>query len=111
MLFALSAQSRGYRVLYFGPDLPLQQVERVIQRSGARAVIMSARTPVTKKQDAELAALTKKTDVPVMLGGLASDQAIPEFETAGGVRLGSLVSVGVQLLISRVDVHSGANSL
>jgi DNA-binding transcriptional MerR regulator len=109
MLFALSAQFRGYRVLYFGPDLPLEQVKLIVERSGARAVILSAREPLIEDQDRELAALAEHCPVPVMLGGQASDKPVPVFEAAGGARLGSQILVALQVLTSRVDVHSGGS--
>jgi DNA-binding transcriptional MerR regulator len=109
MLFALSAQSRGYRMLYFGPDLPLGQVPLIVERSGARAVILSNRAPLTEDQERQLAELTAQCPVPVMLGGQASDEPIPAFESSGGVRLGSRILVALQVLTSRLDVHSGGS--
>jgi DNA-binding transcriptional MerR regulator/methylmalonyl-CoA mutase cobalamin-binding subunit len=109
MLFALSAQSRGYRVLYFGPDLPLEQVRLIVERSSARAVILSARESLVEDQDRALAALAEHCSDPVMLGGQASDKPVPAFESAGGVRLGGRILVGLQVLSSRLDVHSGGS--
>jgi DNA-binding transcriptional MerR regulator len=109
MLFALSAQSRGYRVLYFGPDLPLEQVPLIVQRSGARAVILSNRAPLHEDQDRQLATLTKHCSVPVMLGGEASDNPIPAFESVGGICLGARILVALQVLTSRLDVHTGGS--
>jgi DNA-binding transcriptional MerR regulator/methylmalonyl-CoA mutase cobalamin-binding subunit len=108
MLFALAAQSRGYSVLYFGPDLPLGQVPLIVQRSAVKAVILSARAPLSEDQCKDLAALTKSTAVPVMLGGQAGDNPIPVLEAVGGVRLGSRISVALHVLASRVGAHSGA---
>ncbi|MEW8038026.1 MAG: MerR family transcriptional regulator [Candidatus Thiodiazotropha sp.] len=109
MLFALSAQSRGYRVLYFGQDLPLEQIPLIVERSGARAVILSARMPLTEDQERQLAALSRQSAVVAMLGGQASDRPLPAFEAAGGVRLGSRMLAAIQVLVSRVDVHSGGS--
>ncbi len=107
MLFALAAQSRGYRVLYFGPDLPLGQVLPVVERSGVRALVLSAVTPLSEDQDNELAELSGHATIPVMLGGECSNGSAQAFESAGGVRLGSRISVALHLLASRVDVYSG----
>ncbi|MBT2971686.1 MAG: hypothetical protein B6D72_02875 [gamma proteobacterium symbiont of Ctena orbiculata] len=109
MLFALSAQSRGYRVLYFGQDLPLEQIPQIVERSGARAVILSAREPLIEDRERQLAALSRQSGVPAMLGGQASDKPLPTFEAAGGIRLGSRMLAALQVLVSRVDVHSGGS--
>jgi DNA-binding transcriptional MerR regulator len=106
MLFALAAQSRGYGVLYFGPDLPLAQIPLIVRESAVRAVILSARTPLIEDQDRALAGLSEQSTVPLMLGGQASDTPLPNFESAGGVRLGSRLSVALHLLTSRVAVHA-----
>jgi DNA-binding transcriptional MerR regulator len=107
MLFALAAQSRGYRVLYFGPDLPLEQVPPVVERSGVRAMILSAKSALSEDQDSKLAELSRHSTIPVLLGGECSDRSAPVFESAGGVRLGSRISMALHLLTSRVDVPSG----
>ncbi|MES9994160.1 MAG: MerR family transcriptional regulator [Candidatus Thiodiazotropha sp.] len=108
LLFALSAQSRGYRVLYFGQDLPLEQIPLIVESSGARAVVLSARTPLTEDQERELATLTEESNLPVLLGGQASDKRLAVFEAAGGLRLGSRILAALQVLSSQVEVHSGA---
>jgi cobalamin-dependent methionine synthase I len=106
MLFALAAQSRGYRVLYFGPDLPLGQVPLIVQKSAVRAAILSARTPLLEDQERALAELSEQAVVPLLLGGQASDNPLPAFESARGVRLGSRISMALHVLTSRVAVHS-----
>ncbi len=107
LLFAISALTRGYRVLYFGPDLPLEQIAPVLERSGARAVVLSVRMPPRGKGEEELAELTRTIPAPLMLGGNGSDQPLPAFEAAGGIRLGSRIAVAMQVLGSHIPVHSG----
>ena len=102
LLFSLSALSRGYRVLYLGADLPLTQVPLVLERSAARGVVMSAHNTIGEDAQTELAALTRSLRVPLMLGGLCSDQPLGVFENAGGVRMGSRVSMALQVLGSHV---------
>jgi methanogenic corrinoid protein MtbC1 len=111
MLFALAAQSRGYRVLYFGADLPLAQVPLIVQGSAVRAVILSSRTPLTEDQERALAELSEQSVVPLLLGGQASDNTLPVFESAGGIRLGSRISVALHVLTSRVAVHTAGDGL
>lgn len=110
MLFAIAAMTRGYRVLYFGPDLPLEQIEPVVKKSGARAVVLSAREPLDGQDDEQLAGMIGKAGVPVFLGGNAADVGVPAFEAAGGVRLGSRISAALQVLTARVEVHGAGSS-
>ncbi len=102
LLFSLSALSRGYRVLYLGADLPLTQTPLVVERSAARGVVMSSRNRIDAQMQAELAKLARSLGVPLMLGGPYSDQPLELFENAGGVRLGSRISVALQVLGAQV---------
>ncbi len=105
MLFSLSALTRGYRVLYLGSDLPLDQIAVVVKRSGARGVVLSARTGLNSSLHGELAGLARTLGVPLLLGGLASDQLLPAFEGAGGIRLGSRIAIGLKVLGTHVPAH------
>lgn len=108
LLFSLSALSRGYRVLYLGVDLPLSQIPLVLERSAARGVILSSRTPIDAQMEKELASLAAGLKVPLMLGGPCSDDELSLFDKAGGVRLGSRIQVALELLASRVALFSGS---
>lgn len=89
---------RNYRVLYLGADLPLESMPTVINRSGSRCVVLSAKTKVDRSQQQLLVELLSRIEVPLLLGGHASDQPLPLFEQAGGVRLGSRIAVALQVL-------------
>ena len=110
MLFALSALARGYRVLYFGADLPLDQLSYITQRSAAKAVVLSAQTVIDESAKAGLSALTKELKTPVFIGG--SDELIDTevFQAGGGILLGSNVSVALKVFESHVPAYSAARS-
>ncbi len=110
MLFSISALTRGYRVLYFGADLPLEQIPPVVRRSGVRGVVLASREEIDETMDVQLTALLSQVDVPVLLGGQASDQAIPAFEAGGGVRLGSRIAIALRVLGSRVPVYGNGDA-
>ncbi len=105
MLFSLAALARGYRVLYLGGDLPPAQIPVVVRRSGARAVVLAARTAPAAEVQAKLTELARVLQVPVLLGGFAADQQLPAFEAAGGVRLGSRIEVALKVLGTHVPPH------
>ncbi len=107
MLFAISALSRGYRVLYFGANLPLDQLPLIVQAAAARAVIVSARGTTDESIRDSLPALVDALPVPLFLGGEAGDIDIPAFEKAGGILLGERVSVALRVLGSHVPAHAG----
>jgi len=108
MLFALSALARGYRVLYFGADLPLDQLSYITQRSAAKAVVLSAQTVMDENAKDGLNALSKELNTPVFIGG--SDDLIDteDFQASGGILLGSNVSVALKVFESHVPAYSAA---
>jgi DNA-binding transcriptional MerR regulator len=111
MLFTISALTRGYRVLYLGANLPLEEIPAVVGRSGTRGVVLSARTDINATMEHQLADLLTRVGVPVLLGGPGSDQPLPVFEQAGGVRLGSRIAVAVRVLSSHVPAFVNGGSV
>lgn len=108
MLFSLSALARGYRVLYFGADLPLNQLAYITKRSAARAIVLGTRTQMDKNVNNELAWLIPGLGIPVFIGG--SDELIDTevFQAAGGILLGSRVSVALRVFESHIPPHAPA---
>ena len=75
LLFGLSAMTRGYRLLYLGADLPLEQVQRVAEAVDVQGILLSG-SGVEVSEDLlnRLEALSEQTGIPVMLGGAVSDK-------------------------------------
>ncbi len=73
LLFGLSAMSRGYRLLFLGADLPLEQARIVAQATDIEGIVFSAVTVKVRGHLArELEELAAELSVPVMLGGSAA---------------------------------------
>jgi DNA-binding transcriptional MerR regulator len=110
LLFSLSALTRGYRVLYLGVDLPLDQVPLAVSRSAARGVVLSSRGEIDEAMQFELARLSGSMDVPLMLGGPCSDRPLATFEGARGIRLGSRIAVALRVLGSHVPLFGAGEA-
>ena len=110
MLFSLSALSRGYRVLYFGADLPLGQLAHIQRHSAARAIVLSSNTPVSGTVNAELLRLLPKLKTPVFLGGEGdvNDRESSAFQSAGGILLGSNLTVALGVFERHVPAYPSA---
>jgi len=110
MLFALSALARGYRVLYFGADLPLDQLAYISQRSAAKAIVLGAQTNMNNDVNKELNGLIQELNTPVFIGG--SDDLIDTdaFQASGGVLLGANVSVALKVFESHVPAYSATQN-
>jgi len=110
MLFALSALSRGYRVLYFGADLPLDQLHYITQRSAAKAVVLGAQTQIDKNVNTELSALLGQLDTPVFIGGSNELIDTDAFQENGGILLGANISVALKVFESHVAAYPASQN-
>ena len=109
MLFALSALARGYRVLYFGADLPLNQLDYINQRSAAKAIVLGAHTQVNKDVNTELASLIPTLQAPVFIGGVDKQINTDIIESNNGILLGSNIQVALRIFESHVPAYSTVN--
>ena len=110
MLFSLSALSRGYRVLYFGADLPLDQLDHIHRHAAARAIILSSNTPIPSTVSAELQKLIPLLKIPVFVGGNVDiqDEESTAFQSAGGILLGPNLTVALRVFESHVPAYPAA---
>lgn len=105
-LFSISALMRGYRILYFGANLPLEQIPYILQRSAARGVVLAANRHTDSAVFDSLARLMHTWQVPVFLGGTDVMRAdTDEFEQAGGIVLGNRIAVSLRVLGTHVPAH------
>jgi len=105
MLFALSALARGYRVLYFGADLPLNQLSYITQRSAAKAVVLGAHMQLNNELNTELVTHISDLDIPVFIGGYDENIDTSTVQTSGGILLGSNIPVALRIFESYVKAH------
>ena len=105
MLFALSALARGYRVLYFGADLPLNQLSYITQRSAAKAVVLGAHMQLNNELNTELITHISDLDIPVFIGGYDENIDTSTVQTSGGILLGSNIPVALRIFESYVKAH------
>jgi len=106
MLFALSAMARGYRVLYFGADLPFNQLSYIVQRSAAKAVVLGSQTQTDTNINSELSKVITDIKVPVFLGGSHDLIDTDTFESTGGILLGESISVALRVFESHVPAYT-----
>lgn len=106
MLFALTALARGYRVLYFGSDLPLEQLHYIAQRSAAKAVVLSVQNTTTANLDQDLPVLLGTLKVPVFVGGNYAQLDTEAFQAAGGILLGNRAAIAINIFERKIPPFS-----
>jgi len=109
MLFALSILYRGYRVLYFGADLPLSQLPHITKRSAAKAIILGAHIQMEENINRKLTELITSQKIPVFIGGSNPSLNIKHIETAGGIFLGTENAIALRVFERHIPLHLSDN--
>ncbi len=105
LLFGLSAMSRGYRILFLGADLPLDQIPHVVNSTEIDAVLLSAVNVTLRGQLArQLEKLAGELTIPVMLGG-SGNTDIGDLNDELIVLLGDSYRNALQLLEETLPAH------
>jgi DNA-binding transcriptional MerR regulator len=103
LMFALGALGRGYRVIYFGPSLPLAQIRLAVKRTSAQAVILSStQAPIAFD---ELSQLVSALRIPVAVGGRQSQTCCREIAQSGAHNLGNHCQQSLHLLEKLLPAH------
>jgi DNA-binding transcriptional MerR regulator/methylmalonyl-CoA mutase cobalamin-binding subunit len=103
LLFALSANEHGFRLLPLGANMPLGELAFVANRTSCNAIVLSgAIAPGTETLARDLPRLAKAAGIPVFVGGLASVLACDEINKAGAEALGQDMEHGLRRLKERL---------
>ena len=88
LLFALAAHARGYRLILLGADLPLNELQHVIDRTHSDGVVLSGSIQIDSSMlQHELENLAQVSSIPVFIGGRVAEDYRDEIESAGAIPL------------------------
>jgi len=103
LLFALSANEQGFRLLPLGANMPLQELAFVASKAQCDAIVLSgAIEPSTGTLTKDLPSLVGAVDIPVFVGGPASVFACDAINKAGAEALGQDMEHGLRRLKERL---------
>ena len=110
LLFGLSAMAHGYRILYLGPDLPLQQVAGAAARAGVAAVLLSGSSQrLASSLQRDILQLAADLEVPLLLGGKVSEELQNMRQTGQLALLGTDYSAALERLDACVPPFGSAS--
>jgi DNA-binding transcriptional MerR regulator len=105
LLFALSANGQGFRLLTLGANMPLEELAIVASRTQCDAIVLSgAIEPSNGTIGRDLPRLVNAVDIPVFVGGPASVFACDAINKSGAEALGQDMEHGLRRLKERLDV-------
>lgn len=100
MLFGLTASARNHRILYFGADLPLNQLMPVARQVRPAALVLSGTSAELNTDLAQgLRQLAQDFSGPVYLGGELSDLHHDELKHLGIIPVGKDFRQGAEKII------------
>jgi DNA-binding transcriptional MerR regulator/methylmalonyl-CoA mutase cobalamin-binding subunit len=99
MLFSLAAHDHGYRIVYLGPNMPLEELAVTARHAGCDGIVLSGSiTPPAVLLARELPALVREADCPVFMGGTSSVRCSTAIEQAGAMPLGTDIRTSMRLV-------------
>lgn len=99
LLFALATVNFGYRVLILGPNTPLEQLPKVLQRRTCAGIVLSGSArPSRGLFESELPELVNTSSIPVFIGGHTAARHQKKIEAAGAICLGESIGTGLKLM-------------
>jgi DNA-binding transcriptional MerR regulator/methylmalonyl-CoA mutase cobalamin-binding subunit len=97
LLFTLAAHESGYGVIPLGANMPLEELAGVAKKKHCSAIIVcGAIEPNNQVVNVDLPRLVGESDIPVMVGGLASVYRCDAIDKAGAEALGRDIDHGLQ---------------
>jgi DNA-binding transcriptional MerR regulator/methylmalonyl-CoA mutase cobalamin-binding subunit len=103
LLFALVANSQGFRLLPLGANMPLHELAYVAKQAKCDAIVLSgAIAPASRTLTEDLTHLVEVVEIPVFVGGPASVFACDAINKAGAEALGQDMEHGLRRLKERL---------
>lgn len=110
LLFALAALGRGYRVVYLGQDMPLAPLPQVVERCGARALVLAAgREPDPQQTEADLGTVLASIACPVFVGGPLDAARRAGLDAVGVLVIGEQFVPALYSVAARIPVQAAAS--
>ena len=99
LLFALAAQEKGYQVILFGANMPLQPLVPAAKRIEADALVLSgSNDPAAEIIEENLPSLCQQLDIPVFVGGKVAKNHALKLSEAGAIPTTDEIESGLNVI-------------
>lgn len=103
LLFSLKAMTQGYRPILLGPNMALEQIPLVVDRSHCSALVLyGSLEPPSALLQTDLPGLVQKLAEPVFVGGTIAQTHQTEILEAGAIPLVADLAAAVNQISDRV---------
>jgi DNA-binding transcriptional MerR regulator len=105
LLFALASNEAGYQPVILGADMPLVEMAAAGKKVGCQAIVLSGfLNPDKRTLERDLAALSRDSEVPVLIGGRASVAHFDALRRIDVEPIGLSVEAGLRRLAELVPL-------
>jgi len=104
MLFSLAAHDHGFRLVYLGPNMPLEELGLTAMRAGCHGIVLSG--SVTRADEplaTGLKNLVDDADCPVFVGGQSSVRCSDIIKRAGALPIGTDIKASIRHIEQAID--------
>jgi len=104
MLFSLAAHDHGFRLVYLGPNMPLEELGLTAMRAGCHGIVLSG--SVTRADEplaTGLKNLVDDADCPVFVGGQSSVRCSDIIKRAGALPIGTDIKASIRHIEQAFD--------
>lgn len=106
LLFGLTAISHGYRILYLGQNLPLQQLALVSHSAKASGIVLSGTcAELSRDTCQQLISLRNNTSLPVFIGGETAARHGETIQRLGCINLGNNQVEAMEILDRQLPAY------
>ncbi len=104
LLFALTAHSKGYRVILLGADLPVTELIQVAEKTDSRGIVLAGSSSLNSESVTEdIYLLTSTLAIPVFIGGDVSFTCRDDIVKAGAFPLGHDLAGSLYTIANRLN--------
>lgn len=104
LLFALSAHSRGYRMILLGADMPIEELAHVAATIECEGIVLTGSASLNCKAiKSDMKALSAATEVPVFIGGDVIDQCADIISSTRMHSIGTDITTGISIISNKLD--------
>lgn len=99
LLFALTANNRGFQIIHLGADLPVAELEHVVAHTGSQAIVLAGSASLdcqTLYQDIDH--LAQQVPIPVYIGGEAASSCRQQIERASAIPLADDLAGSIDII-------------
>jgi DNA-binding transcriptional MerR regulator len=111
LMFTMALLDKGYRALVLGANVPLEQIPEVLKQHPCAGAVLSASARISGNQlNEEIPALVAGIEIPIFVGGGASERHRQAIEEAGAVFASSDMAYALSEIAERIPSRAEGSS-